>query len=958
AQRYGPDSELDELKEEYPTERIEDFVDSDVSDVDESGDKGSHSNFASQQGGPDSVYDTLTETGAGEGWLSGWDQRVIMTIDNNDVDSVLSDFPVLISLSTSSGRNSDDVSFVFDELQNDVNKLKIAVTTSDGTTQCYVEIEEWDDANEEAWLWVKAPSVNNTSDTKLYLYYDADQPDNTVYVGDPNSTPAEAVWGNDFRLVTHMRDDPDTSHVRDSTGFDNDGTKAAAGEPVVTTSGNVSDAQDFVGSDDYVDLGSDSSLDLDSTGYTIEAWIYPVTNTMQYPVIYADGIWEVSLGLKQTTGELETWIGDAQNYGSDSGVTLDQWNYVVVSYNTISNDISFYIDGDPDGFTDLGGNPSYGTPGDIKYIGGIPLARGGESDASKFKGEIDEVRVSNTPRTNSWIKASFESGVDDLVDFGSEEESEVGSLELDLEVQWTNLPNLLGDAELAVYAGSFSGSEDLKIECWDIGGSQWVNLGNLTADSWNNFTITTYLTSTTFTVRFKGTNETSDSAQDTWQIDASLLSGVILEDEVDNDASDVDGSADKGTHSNFASQQTGPDSIYDTLTEENTLTPTGVLEISLYSAVPIPFDKDKEGQWAAIIFNPTGQNLDVTYIEFGNNGTAGDPFNNLQQGAGLSYPTSGWSVNGDKERVSWSGSQTVEPHSAMAFWVHAKSNKKTMSQPAHILATINGTNYWDTGWIDELNGNLELASVAMEEGGSYPVYNVTVDQGEEHTYSISLEEDGDKAAIPSCVTLTIEVPTGFTNIEDIGGTGWGSANIVGNTIQVDTTQSVQNSRITYQFNATAPSPYASTSLYMMNCSMSGDSAVGGHTIDAFAEVAVRVEGQTNYEVDLEVQFTSVNTASDEANLSIKTGSTGGEDLGVDVWTGAGWETLVSDVAANAWTKVSVSSYLNSTMTFRFLGGTESSDSNQDTWQIDVVQLNQSYSYQLDLEVQWTGVDSS
>lgn len=118
-----------------------------------------------------------------------------MTLDSNDIDSALSDFPLLIYLSTSSGRDNDDVSFVFDELQNDSNRKKIAVTTSDGITQCYVEIEEWDDASEEAWLWVKVPLVNNTVDTDLYLYYDADQADNTAYVGDPNSSPAEAVWG-------------------------------------------------------------------------------------------------------------------------------------------------------------------------------------------------------------------------------------------------------------------------------------------------------------------------------------------------------------------------------------------------------------------------------------------------------------------------------------------------------------------------------------------------------------------------------------------------------------------------------------------------------------------------------------------------------------------------------------------------------------------------------------------
>jgi hypothetical protein len=41
-------------------------------------------------------------------------------------------------------------------------------------------------------------------------------------------------------------------------------------------------------------------------------------------------------------------------------------------------------------------------------------------------------------------------------------------------------------------------------------------------------------------------------------------------DYVDIDTSNVDSSPDKGTHSNFAAQQSAPDSIYDTLTEVNT----------------------------------------------------------------------------------------------------------------------------------------------------------------------------------------------------------------------------------------------------------------------------------------------------------------------------------------------------------------------------------------------------
>ena len=50
----------------------------------------------------------------------------------------------------------------------------------------------------------------------------------------------------------------------------------------------------------------------------------------------------------------------------------------------------------------------------------------------------------------------------------------------------------------------------------------------------------------------------------------SYFSGTDASDFVDSDASDMDASADKGTQGNYSAQQAGPDSIYDTLTEENT----------------------------------------------------------------------------------------------------------------------------------------------------------------------------------------------------------------------------------------------------------------------------------------------------------------------------------------------------------------------------------------------------
>ncbi|GAG95160.1 unnamed protein product, partial [marine sediment metagenome] len=141
-------------------------------------------------------------------WLSGWAKRVKLTIDQNDIDAALSDFPILVYVSASSGHSSKDISCVFDELTTNDNRKKIAVTLGEDT-ECYVEIEKWDDANEQAWLWVKVPDIADDANTDLYLYYDSSHADNDTYVGDTNDEVAENVWDSNFKAVYHMRDGAD-----------------------------------------------------------------------------------------------------------------------------------------------------------------------------------------------------------------------------------------------------------------------------------------------------------------------------------------------------------------------------------------------------------------------------------------------------------------------------------------------------------------------------------------------------------------------------------------------------------------------------------------------------------------------------------------------------------------------------------------------------------------------------
>jgi len=130
-------------------------------------------------------------------WLDGFYNRLKLTIKPDDVDNSLSDFPVMITLTSGSGKTNFDTTSIFDELGND-NRKKIAVTTSDGTTQCPVEIEYWDAVEERAVLWSKIPTVYSTVDTNLYFYYDATYSGTTTsgnvsYVGEIIDTTYQMV---------------------------------------------------------------------------------------------------------------------------------------------------------------------------------------------------------------------------------------------------------------------------------------------------------------------------------------------------------------------------------------------------------------------------------------------------------------------------------------------------------------------------------------------------------------------------------------------------------------------------------------------------------------------------------------------------------------------------------------------------------------------------------------------
>ena len=351
---------------------------------------------------------TLVESDPG--WLAGWDYRVKISIDADDVDAPLTDFPILIYLSDPSGINAEDLTFIFDEIG--ANSLKIAITLSDGQTQCYVEVEKWDLGNEKAWLWVKVASISNITDTDLYLYFDNNHADNVAYVGPTNSVPAEIVWDNDYSAVQHLADGVDNANTYDSTENDVDGSKWAGDEPLEDSNGQIGNCQDYDGNDDQITL-HDSPFDY-TTAFTFEFWMKSTDATVDGRIIFKNlAAPNRAYFIRLNGGRIEMFASsDGTNFQYDASGSNNynngNWIHVGIVYD--AGIIYWYRNGVPDG-TDTTYNTLKTNTQALLLIRTL----------NSIDADIDEFRASDIVRTANYFKVTYEAGIDHLLDFGEEE---------------------------------------------------------------------------------------------------------------------------------------------------------------------------------------------------------------------------------------------------------------------------------------------------------------------------------------------------------------------------------------------------------------------------------------------------------------------------------------------------------------------------------------------------------
>ena len=366
---------------------------------------------------------------------------------------------------------------------------------SDGTPLAY-EIEEWNTGG--SFVWVKVPQIDAGSTTdSIWMYYDNGS------VGDAEN-PAD-VWSEGYVGVWHMDQNPGASQILDSTLIPNHGT-ASNMDLTNLQIGRVGDGLYFDGSAspnaEYIRVPSDGTDELSITGtsLTLEGWVERTG---------APGGWMVIVGRQfgAASGDSYTLVTKYDEpsrlhmvTGSDvlaenlpAAVPVDaNWHYAV---GVVDGDVmNLYSDGSPDGQIPSGVAPIATDPNDVT-IGAQ------ENDATldptePWQGRMDEIRISNVPRSADWVNAQHASMTDTFAAYGSEEEAGVLANDTDPESQSMTAVLVAGPAHAAVFALNPDGSFNYTPAAGMSGTDSFTYVANDGTGDSNVATVTITVTAT------------------------------------------------------------------------------------------------------------------------------------------------------------------------------------------------------------------------------------------------------------------------------------------------------------------------------------------------------------------------------------------------------------------------------------------------------------------------------
>ena len=692
---------------------------------------------------------------------------------------------------------------------------------------------------------------------------------------------------------------------------------------------SASDYSAYVSNGGYFLVGG-GTADFRSTTGTIEMWFK--VNSWSGSINRMWGQGDNFEGRFASSGVPSAYVLDFGVSNSVTGTKTDwnlgEWYYYAITWNENTHTIYSYwaneavapaIDGqnvttwlDPistAAFTENnimasrgGNNPLNGWVDEFRYWNT-------DLSQTQLSNVYDKVLYGN--ETNLQDYYQFESSLTDLtgnnnlslatgtMGYTSDVPSILKGQYLNQEIQFVTKYTTFEYNKLNIYATSL-GAEALSLSYWN--GSSWTVLASaLTANSWNNFSVSLF--STTFTLKLETAYSTGDSVADSYQIDYAELHmyGRGLNQQYTDTNSNVDSSANVGTQSSFSSMG-AYDSVYNTLTEQRA-------------------------------------SLDTNTIGTANNGMV---------------------LIGGTTTTSW-GSTT----GTISFWfkVYYSSSERIWGQN-NLFEVVIRDQGSGTGRVELDFGTDNAVTYNVINYGKWYFMAITWSESSDYL-RLYLGDETSAPTLANQNTAWTSTVSGLSNNGNsfLGSSSASSINGEGDDLRYyNTPRSLTSIQSDYNFelvgNEANLRAYYKFDGNLLDSGPLSDNSVekSGSTLYYGTDVpSSYIQRYSTY--DSEFAFSGGPYSSSVVTLAIRTGSFSTESLMVDAWNGYVWENIATSLTANAWNNITVTSYASqSTIAFRFRDA-DQADTGQNTWQIDAALLKFT-NYQMDWEQYSSPVDTS
>jgi hypothetical protein len=344
--------------------------------------------------------------------MNGWSHRAALTISAAYIDEDLTNWTLVFDQSFNAVLTQINGPLDLDgtrPAKSDGGDIRFA-TDAAGLTEIAVDLREWTPNNDQALatceIALKIPFVDSFANTTIYLFWGnstAEKPLPDSLYGQYNA------YDSDYELVYPLSENSGSRLDRTS----NQETLTPNSTPTAVD-GVVGNANSFDGLNDYLYSGTSNPVEGSNT-FTVECWSKAPRSqpngytdasivTLATAGVTSDalGFWCDAASPASGRSNLIAWLVAGERIESDTGQwTDDTWEHFAGTSS--STTLKLLIDG-----VEVTDSPKSVAIGNIRSNTRF-LVAAWDFDLDRYErnGEIDELRISSTVRSNAWIAANY-----------------------------------------------------------------------------------------------------------------------------------------------------------------------------------------------------------------------------------------------------------------------------------------------------------------------------------------------------------------------------------------------------------------------------------------------------------------------------------------------------------------------------------------------------------------------